>query len=94
MYQLEEHLNSLLSMIRNGQWDAIAAGADELASAISGVSVADPARNGALSNEQTAKIGRLLTLLQTAIASCAERQEQIGPLLEALAKPGRSSVKA
>lgn len=94
MRLLEEQLNTLLSMIRGGQWDAITTASDSLASAIAGVSVADPAYKNALSNEQAARIDKVLALLQTAISSCAERQQQIGPLLEALAKPHRSSVKA
>lgn len=92
--QLEKRLREIISMARNGQWDEIAAVSAELSSLIQSVSLIDPLQLHAdLSQDQKAKRQQILSLLESAMKRCFERQQQIAPLLEALANPRRSSIK-
>ncbi len=88
---LEEHLNLLLSTIQNGNWEGVANATDEMQSLLDNVRridfIQDP---GKQSVESLAAIQRVISLLETAMESCGERQQQIAPLLDALAKPVRT----
>lgn len=94
--RLEEHIHLLLAAIKKGHWDALPAATEGLEALLEDLrrdSSVKPA-DGKSSAEEAAAIRRTLALLETATELCGERQRQIAPLIEALARPGTSTPSA
>ena len=65
-----------------GEWDKISDFSGHLLPALEAVRSLDPSAQN--TPQQADQIRKTLTLLQAAIAQCAERKEQIAPLINAL----------
>jgi hypothetical protein len=94
--RLEDHINLLHATIKSSNWDALPAVTERLEALLDDLrrdSSIKPTDKGSPADEASA-IRRMLALLETAHELCGERQRQIAPLIEALARPGNSTPSA
>ena len=80
--ELLESLQSLLSAIKQGDWDHVCKNPEHFLNAVE--TAQKPDFLSTINSGDLNKIRQILTMLESAIEQCSVRKEQIAPLLKAL----------